>query len=271
MSDSTEARAPAFWRVLRSGIDGLTFLSIRLYGISDCGFEDIRNGRYQNRKYDSLNLDRAYDLELLLLQSRALLESATKSRDVVTEKCKTLLTLGSLVLSIIGVLVPNWIRPLSMPERIFCFLAGLCLLLSIMLLLVYFAIGSEKRLDLSQNEVELGSSDLKKSLINDHRDCAIATENRTDYLVDVYKASRAYFLTAFFLIFWLFSVNYFGASSNVGTATVVSRLQTNPNLIFLQGPKGDKGDRGEIGPKGEKGDPGMPVNGPSSGTRPSAP
>src|SRR4051794_30687062 len=84
----------AVWLTSRRILDGLTFLSIRLYGIENCSLEDVQKGRYQNAEYKPKNLDRAKDLDALLSEAKETLSTANDRRVVVTDKCKTLLTLS---------------------------------------------------------------------------------------------------------------------------------------------------------------------------------
>jgi hypothetical protein len=78
-----------------------------------------------------------------------------------------------------------------------------------------------------------------------------------DYLADVYKAARSYFVGAFFIIVALFAMNYFVSTPGGNNREIVEELRSDPGLLrLLQGPKGDKGDAGKPGTKGDKGDRG---------------
>lgn len=241
----------ATWISFRNILDLLTYLSIRLYGIEDCSLRDIRRGSYDNVSVDSHDLNHAKDLDSLLAESKALLNAANERRQVVTDKCKTLLTLGSLLLAIIGALLPKSFAFDSVWLRIICFVAVLFLLNTVVLLLVYFGVGHEQTVSLSQEEIELDAENLKKSLINQHFTCEAATDNRTDYLADVYKVARFFFMFAFFIVVILFAANYFSKVEENESAKLAERLRGNPELInMLRGPKGDKGDKGDRGSSG---------------------
>jgi hypothetical protein len=91
----------------------------------------------------------------------------------------------------------------------------------------------------------------------------VDTDNRTDYLVDIFRVSRFFFMFAFTLVVVLFSVNYFTHPCATDTERIVQQLRSDPQLIALLkgpqgigGPKGDKGDNGGRGGKGDKGDRG---------------
>jgi hypothetical protein len=237
----------AVWAAIRFLMDGITFLSIRLYGIEDCSFQDVRKGCYENVKYEPRNLDTAKDLDAILAEVKELLASAHDRRAVVTDKCKTLLTLSSFLLAVIGALLPKAFDFSSLGMKIICFLALLFLLNTVVLLLVYFGIGIEMTPSVSQEDIELDSDNLKKSLINEHFKCEAATDNRTDYLVNVYMVARSYFIVAFFVIVGLFAVSYFQPGESE-SQKLIRQIRANPDLIkLLQGPKGDKGDKGDSG------------------------
>lgn len=254
-----------FWNIARRLLDGIAFTSMRLYGIEDCTFQDVVRRTYDHAKHENLNLDHAPDLDDLLGASKEALSVATDRRNVVTDKCKTLLALASALLTIIGLFLPKSFDFEATWMRALFFVAVVFLLNTVVLLLVYFGIGQDQTISLTQHDVELPGEDLKKSLINEHLQCQVATEKRTDYLVDVYKVARACFLIAFSLIVGLFAVNYFTRTPANDAKRIIQELRSDPQLLkLLQGPKGEKGDagvkgdQGIRGPKGDKGPRGSP-------------
>lgn len=254
-------------------IDCITFASIRLYGI-EAKFVDIKNRGYIEKESVELKLDETKDLDTLLALATDQHKSALDRREHVTDKTKTLITLNSALLAILAAFLPKttdfpslWIKLL--------FYGGVLLLLNALIIMwMYYDIKGETVLELQQSEVELNSDDLKKSLITSYLKCQFDTNNVTDYLADLYKTARFYFLFGFIVIFGIFSLNYFTRSYNYNDSeNVIKALRGEPELINLlrgpkgergeQGPKGDigpqglqgpKGERGEKGPKGEKGD-----------------
>jgi len=203
-----------------------------------------------------------------------LLKVAESRRNVVTDKCKTLLTIVSLLLAIIGALLPKSFVFSELWIRLAFFAAILCLFWSVVLLLSYFRVGRDQQLSITQADVHLDSGNLKKSLINNYLSCEAATDNRTDFLTDIYKVAQGYFSYAFFAIILLFSINYLFPSSDSDVKNIILQLRSNPDLFnLLQGPKGEpgakgvpgpKGDPGRTGDKGDKGDPGPPTTSPST-------
>ena len=117
---------------------------------------------------------------------------------------------------------------------------------------------------LDQSEVDLEPKDFAKNRINLYLQCQVALDNRTDYLVDLYKVARFFFLSSFTLIVILFSISFVSSSARSDASEIIRQLRSDPELIeLLRGPKGgqggqgNKGDQGERGPQGQKGDNGQ--------------
>lgn len=85
-----------FYYFRRFCASALAFLTLRIYGL-EVSFKDVRDGSYTSLRYSNLHLDDAQDFESLLAMARESIAGAAKRRLTITEKCKTLLTLGSLL------------------------------------------------------------------------------------------------------------------------------------------------------------------------------
>jgi len=241
-------------------LDCLALLSMRLHGNEDCTLRDVRAGRYLRSSHENLQLDEAQDLDALLDGAREGLKVAADRRLAVTDKCKTLLTLATALLTIIGLFLPKaFAFPFGWMRFVF-FLSAICLLNTVVLLLTYFGIGSEAQIAITQSDVVLSSENLKKSLINEHRQCQLEVDSRTDYLADLYKVARGFFSLAFVVIAVLFAVSYLANGSDAQSRQIIEQLRSDPAMIdLLRGPRGEKGEqgvRGAVGPKGDTGDPG---------------
>jgi hypothetical protein len=82
-------------------------------------------------------------------------------------------------------------------------------------------------------------------------------DNRTDYLVEVYKAARFFFMSAFTVLVAVFCISFFVQSSDSQAKAVDSEFRSDRKFIqLIHGAKGERGDKGERGEKGEKGDRG---------------
>src|SRR4051794_15117931 len=87
-------------------MDCLTFTSIRLYGI-ECTFEDVKRRGYAEGCHVNLHLDEAKDLDTLLASAKERYKDAIDRRAFVTDKAKTLITLNSALLAILGAFLPK--------------------------------------------------------------------------------------------------------------------------------------------------------------------
>ena len=105
---------------------------------------------------------------------------------------------------------------------------------------------------IDQADAALPSEDLKKNLINLYLRCTTELSNGTNYLVDIYKAARFFFLSAFTVIVFLFSINLLVRSPDNQVKMIAHELRTNDAFIKLV--HGDKGEPGAKGDRGEKGE-----------------
>lgn len=236
----------------------LAYLSLRLYGFEQISLAEVSQGAYRGEEHQNRSLEHLQDLDLIVAESKTCLVNAQARRSAITDKCKTLFTLSSLLLGLIGVLLPKSLAFDALWMRVICFLAVLALLNTIVLLLTFFDVGSDIEISLDQEQVDLEAGNFKKSLINLNLQCQVDTDNRTNYLVDLYKAARFFFLLAFTVVVFLFSVSFLFDSSKSRTDEVIRTLRSDPKLIeLLRGPKGDIGPRGNTGDQGIQGADGM--------------
>ncbi len=198
----------------------LAYCSLRAYGL-EVSARNVWHGTYSNRQHVDLDLGQAGDPSGLLAMAKEGLKNAQDRRTVVTDKCKTLLTVSSLLLALIGLFLPKSFAFDAMWMQVVFFGAVMALLNTVTLLLVFFDVGKETEISLDQAYVEMSSDDVKKNLINLYLRCQTDTENRTDYLVDLFKAARFFFLSAFTIVVLLFSVNFFSESPNDETERII--------------------------------------------------
>jgi hypothetical protein len=241
----------------------LAYASLRAYGFEGFTFDDVQRGAYARNPHKNRDLDKAQELDDLVSASKECYENATSRRTAVTDKCKTLLTMSSLLLGLIGILLPKSLAFDATWMRVVCFIAALALLNTVSLLLIFFDVGRETEMSLDQDDVDLDADNYKKSIINMYLRCQVDTDNRTNYLVDLYRSARFFFLLAFSAVVILFSIQFVSSSPKDQTEQIIQRLRSDPQLIdLLRGPKGEKGDEGGQGVQGipgtagAKGDPG---------------
>jgi hypothetical protein len=240
----------------------LAYLTLRMYG-KEIAYSDVKAGTFASRNPSTLSLEDVRAIEILLDLSKDSVGIAEKRRGVVTEKCKTLLTLGSLLLGVVGLLLPKylafdawWMRGLSV-------LAIAILFNAIVILLMFFDVGREMEVSLGQADTPLDETNLKKSLLNRYLQCCAVTENRTDYLVELYRAARFCFLSALTIVAGLVLTSLLMNSPADQAERIVREIRSDATLTnLLRGPKGDagkygdRGDPGFPGPKGDTGDRG---------------
>jgi len=246
-------------------VTSLAFLTLRLYG-KEIVYSDVKAGTFASQPPSPLSLDGAQDIDSLLEMSKDGVANAEKRRGVVTDKCKTLLTLGSLLIAVVGLLLPKYLAFDSWWMRGFGIVAVTILFTAIVLLLVFFDIGQDMQVSLVQDDIALDTINLKKSLLNRYLKCCASFENRTDYLVDLYRAARFCFLASLTIVAGLVLTGLLLNSPSEQTERIVREIRSDPTLTnLLRGPKGDvgskgvqgkQGDQGVSGLKGEKGDTG---------------
>ncbi len=246
-----------FWKFRKTLMSCLAYMYMKLYGL-ELSFRDVWEETYSLKSHSDRNLDQANDLDGLFAVAKDCLKSATDRRVGIADKCKTLLTLSSLLLGLVGFLLPRQLLFDATWKRVLLFLAILALLDTIALLLVFFGVGREMVVSLDQNDADLDSDNLKKSLINAYMRTQVDTDNRTNYLADVFKTARFFFLMAFSMIVVLCSIAFFAPSEATRAEAFANELRGDPRLIdLLRGPKGDKGEHGA---GGERGDPAVVDN-----------
>lgn len=246
----------AFHYARKGLITAIAYTSLRLYG-SEVTIASLWNRTFDSSLHTNRNLDAVKDLDLLLSESKGLLQRAEARRALVTDKCKMLLTLSSLLLAAMGLLLPKNFAFSDFWMRICLLLAALFFVNVVVLLVFFIGVGVETVIAIGQGDVALEANDLKKSLVNSYIRCEIDTNNKTDFLVEVYKGARFYFLSAFTLVAVLFSLNFFAQAPDEEMKTILKRLRGNQTFVdSIRGPKGEPGEKGQVGQKGDKGERG---------------
>lgn len=262
MATFVQLQLNRFHHARKAVVTCLAYITLRAYGV-EVSYAEVKSGTFANKKQTPLLLEDIGDLDELLALSEEGQANAEKRRGIVTEKCKTLLTLAPLLLGVVGLLLPKYLAFDSLWMRCLSVCAIAVLFDAIVILLMYFDIGQDMEVSLTQDDIRSDKDSLKKSLLKCRLDCRNATENRTNYLVDLYRVARFCFLTALTIVAGLALTTLMISSPADQSERVVRELRSDPNLTnLLRGPKGDhglkgeKGDEGVRGSKGEKGDQG---------------
>jgi len=269
------------WR--KKLVTGITFLSFRLFAL-EVTWKQIYEEKYESKDaITSLEIPDSANIASVFTEVKSLLKDAEARRAGVTDKCKTLLTLSSLFLTLAGFLIPRTFFESRWVWALFT-LSALAFLNVIMLLLVFFGVRAETHVQIEQGEVKLKDEEFQRALTNSYLRTRADLEQRTDYLADVYKVARFFFLSAFSLLVATIVINSFFASSGAQAKAVAKELKTDADFLRsahgsrgmpgpqgppgvqgvqgvagpqgVQGPPGQPGPKGDPGPKGERGDPG---------------
>lgn len=244
-----------FYYLRKYIVTGITYFSLRLFG-SEITWSQMWNKKFDSLTHANLDLGRASDLTLILTEAKEGLNIAETRLLTITDKCKNLLTLSSLLLTLVTVLLTKT-PPDSVWMKILFLISALAFFDAVILLMVFFDVGGAMNIALKQEDVDLKSDDLKKCLINLSFKCRTDLDNRTDYLVEIYKVARFFFLSAFTVLVLLLSLNLFLFSPGDTAKAVALELRSDTNfLASVHGDKGDTGIKGEPGEKGASGDPG---------------
>jgi hypothetical protein len=280
MSTVRQKALDRFYDARRWIVDVLAFLTLRVYA-KEVTFTEVANGTYapacetpHNQDGagpgEPLNLDEAKDVDTLLDVSKECLSNAQKRRSDVTDKCKTLCTVASLLLGVIGLTLPKYLEFESWAMRGIAVVAVALLFTGITILLKYFDVGKETTISLGKADVPLDGTDLKKSLVNQCRRCEEDANYRTDFLVDLYSAARFCFFSALTLVAILVLSAILTSHPTDAAKRLVEEIRSDSDLIeLLRGPKGlvgskgDPGLQGAVGPQGGKGEKGDRGDSPS--------
>jgi hypothetical protein len=214
----------------------------------DCTADEVRDGRYP-RKTQPLNREGATKdgaTEALALAVR-LEQGEQARRTMVQDKAKWLFTLAAGLLTLFsGMLVrrPTWYGVVGVV------LVALPLLLATLLLIRFF--GTERRSTPEVDQALLTAVGEKAQLesLDSHLLALAYNAGATDFLVDLYRASRRLAAVALCGVSMLAVATVVAPTSN----SLVEEVRGNPDLVrLLRGPEGPQGDAGALGPVGAQG------------------
>lgn len=218
----------------------LAFVSIRLYG-SEVSFRNVLDQRLPSTQTE-IDMGSACDADTVLDLAKERHEGALNRRLVVSEKLKTLLTLGSLMLGAIGLLVPKG-TALGLWSRLGLYVCALMLLNTIVLLLASLEVRAEMNVSLTQEAIAKEGKELKKEVAGDYLRCAHDADEGSDYLVEVYKAAKLFLSSSLWLAAILLTIIYSWQPKRDSVTELVAKLRGDPELVeLLRGPKGEQGE-----------------------------
>jgi hypothetical protein len=213
-------------------MDAIAWSAIRLTGY-EVSFKDVKDKtKPDNRRHEDLNLDGAKDLDGLSKHAEAQVKEATARRAIVTDKCKTLFTFNTALLALVAVFQGKTADLTSWEVALF-YAAVVTFVVALLVLWTYFDVSGEVVISMHQGLVGLDKADVQKSLINSNLHCATQMDNRTDYLVDLYKTCRFYLMVGFVLLFVVFSHSYFARAGGGDADRAINKLRDDPQFQNL--------------------------------------
>jgi hypothetical protein len=207
----------------------ITYLSLHIYA-SEISWNEIKNGKIRSTQKVGLKLEDAKDLDLLLSEVKCRLAEEEDRRNSTTDKCKSLVTLSSLVLAASGIVVSKTNFDATWTQLILL-LAALSLLHVVVLISMHFAVGTDKHPKIDQHDATLSGEDLRKSLINIYLQCQADRNARVNFLVELYKGARFYFLLGLTLIIVLLVSTFPARPKEDLPSTVAKQLTENATFI----------------------------------------
>lgn len=207
----------------------ITYLSLHIYA-SEISWNEIKNGKRESTPKVELKLDDAKDLDLLLSEVKCRLAEEEDRRNSTTDKCKTLVTLSSLVLAASGIIVSKTNFDATWTQLLLV-LAALSLLHVVVLISMHFAVGADMQPTIDQHDATLSGDDLRKSLINIYLQCQADRNARVNFLVELYKGARFYFLLGLSLIIVLLVSTFPARPKEDLPSAVAKQLTENATLI----------------------------------------
>lgn len=229
----------AFYHLRKYLTAAITYGAFYIFG-SEVAWAQVWNEKFDSRKHTDLVLTQNSNLNLLLQEAKESLKTAEGRHASISDKCKTLLALSSTILAFVSVLLPKTSIDLAWAKLLF-FAVALLMMVSVILFAVFFGVRTGMRITITQQEAELGEDGFKTALINSYFRCATDQENQNDYLVEVFKVARFFFLSALTALVLLFAVNFFATPPTPRVKATSSDLRSNTN--FLPTARGENGNQ----------------------------
>lgn len=236
---SSRRALDAFYGFLKYVTTAITYGAFYIFG-SEVTWVQMWNEKFDSRKHTDLVLAQDSNLDLLLQEAKESQKTAEARHASISDKCKTLLTLSSMILAFVSVLLPRTSIDLVWTKFLF-FAVTLLMMVAVILFTVFFGVRTGMRITITQKEAEFDKDAFKKALINSYFQCATDQENQNDYLVEVFKVARFFFLSALMALVLLFAVNFFITSPAPQVKAKSGDLRSDTN--FLQSAHGENSDQ----------------------------
>lgn len=219
-------------------------------------FDSVKRGSYSHAPKSLPSAD-DQSIETLLDVSEEVDGESKQRRLSVIDKCKSLLTLSSLLVAVVGSLLPKYLAFEGATLRILAVVSIGLLFNTIVLLLQFFDVGTESAIDLDDKAITSPKLQIQHTLLADRLLCIATRDSRTNYLVDIYKATRFCFASSFTIVVVLVVVGLLLHRPEDIAQRIVREIRSDVKLMnALTGPKGNPGQDGPAGAIGPMGSPG---------------
>ncbi len=184
-------------------LDNVVYYSFIFYGFEEIPFRAIDERSYRNaegeKKCEEMNLSGNWDLDPLLKIAELEYRASGERHDVLKEKCREIRLFCALIIGVIGLLVPKFLVGDNHAYWVLIpvVVSVLFVCLSVAVLLVFWDKMSWSVVRLDDDLLKCQGSDLKVYLIKEYHLAAFRNDLRIDYLADVVKVARFYFMLAF--------------------------------------------------------------------------
>jgi hypothetical protein len=234
----------------------LFWLALLLCGI-ECSRDAVRKRRYV-RTVDLPDKTAIKAVDEVKAAAAAEFSNAEARRKIVDDKARMLLTLVGLLVPVTATLAARIGTPAYVLAPLVCFF------FSALLLIGYLGIGGTMQPYVTSDDVAGEAEAFKRQMVSDLLESARVTEQHTDFLVDVVRASLRALLLGLFLVVAVAGLAYL--RPNDPTERMIQQLRSDPALLReLRGPQGPPGPigtagpSGAVGPQGPTGPPGPPA------------
>jgi hypothetical protein len=240
-------------KIISVSVDWIFWFLLRVLGL-ECTVEQLRARTYEH-PLDLPAESAIRPTETLVSAAESEYERAESRRKAVDDKARMLLTLVGLLVPLTATLASRleWPAISLLPLVLFFVSAGI--------MTGYLAVGSAMLPRVSPVEATYDDENLKRALVLDNLRSARSNDNRTSFLVDVYRAGLRAFILGLVLVAAIAAIAL--VSPTDGPSQLIERIRRDPDLCEqLRGPAGPpgeagaRGDAGPAGPIGPKGDPG---------------
>lgn len=191
------------YKIRKCLLDNIVYYSFIAYGFEDVPFRSIDERSYYNaegkKQCQELDISQLWDLDPLLKIAELDYGTCRERYDALKEKCKEIRFFCMLIIALIGFLLPNVLNNCNPSCWVWVplMISGIFLGLAVIVLLVFWDKISWSVVKLDKKVLGHQGNDLKIFLIKEYHLAAFDNDLRLNYLADVIRVARFYFMFAF--------------------------------------------------------------------------